>query len=71
MLFLVLLLKIKGLVMYILISDEAIKKDKVINIKRQEKPAASMSRLSDISIAKLAKLVNNKDIIKLQSGTEP
>ncbi len=50
--------------MYILISDETIKKDKVINMARQNYSAANMSRLSNISIARLAKLVNNKDIIK-------
>lgn len=51
--------------MYILVPDEKIKTDKVINIKRQEKPAASMSRLSEISIAKIIQNIKNKEIIKL------
>ncbi len=48
--------------MYILISDEAIKKDKVVNVGRRLEAAGHTSRLSYICIAKLAKLVNNKDI---------
>lgn len=51
--------------MYILVPDEKIKTDKVINIKRQEKPAASMSRLSEISIAKIIQNIKNEEIIKL------
>lgn len=51
--------------MYILVPYEKIKTDKVINIKRQEKPAASMSRLSEISIAKIIQNIKNEEIIKL------
>lgn len=46
--------------LYIVVCDEGIKKDKVINMSRQNKSVAGISRLSNINIAKVIANVKDK-----------
>ena len=56
--------------MYVVISDQKIKKSEVKNSPSQEIPDENESRSAfDVNLASLARYVNNDDILKYLPGT--